>query len=275
MAIAVPARAQTAAVKDLAVKDIDPGVDRDETKDPPGTRRLSPGGKVWLDTKNKRVVMLAEICLREGQLEMFACLKGDEGARVDRRGTHEGVCRARGLDLAGSRARRGGAVRTRVQAGEGPTRRRHALLDRRERDAPSRQCARLGAEREDRQADDRVVGCLAAAASGPTNRTGQQFYKAEDGDFICISNFASAMLDVPVQSSQSNDALLFEALTDQIPPLGTKVSLVLTPHIDPAKRATAPAAKPANSRRQARDQVTSHQISGHETSDSASQIRNW
>ena len=40
-----------------------------------------------------------------------------------------------------------------------------------------------------------------------------------------------AMLDVPVESSQANSALLFEAFTDQIPPKGTLVTVVLTPRV--------------------------------------------
>jgi hypothetical protein len=37
------------------------------------------------------------------------------------------------------------------------------------------------------------------------------------------------MLDLPVESSQDNAQLLHEAFTDHIPPLGTRVRLVLTP----------------------------------------------
>ncbi|MEX0978835.1 MAG: YdjY domain-containing protein, partial [Pirellulales bacterium] len=54
-------------------------------------------------------------------------------------------------------------------------------------------------------------------------------YLAESGDFICVSNFPSAMLDLPVKSSQANESLLYEAFTDRIPPVGTRVRLVLTP----------------------------------------------
>ena len=57
--------------------------------------------------------------------------------------------------------------------------------------------------------------------------TGKQYYQAEGGDFICVSNFGTAALDIPVESSQSNDALEFEAFTERIPPLGTPVRLVL------------------------------------------------
>jgi hypothetical protein len=58
---------------------------------------------------------------------------------------------------------------------------------------------------------------------------GPKHYMAESGDFICVSNFPSAMLDLPVESSQANDALLFQAFTERIPPIGTRVRLVLTP----------------------------------------------
>ena len=37
------------------------------------------------------------------------------------------------------------------------------------------------------------------------------------------------MMDLPVPSSQSNDALLYHAFTEKIPPIGTRVRMVLTP----------------------------------------------
>jgi hypothetical protein len=61
-------------------------------------------------------------------------------------------------------------------------------------------------------------------------QTGRQFYHADwEGDLICVSNFPDAVLDVPVPSSDSNDALLFEAITERIPPVGTPVTLLLKP----------------------------------------------
>jgi hypothetical protein len=37
------------------------------------------------------------------------------------------------------------------------------------------------------------------------------------------------MLDLPIESSQANGELLFQAFTANIPPKGTKVRLVLIP----------------------------------------------
>jgi hypothetical protein len=62
--------------------------------------------------------------------------------------------------------------------------------------------------------------------------TGEKFYHADGGDFICLSNFSTATLDLPIESSQANDALLFSAFTERIPPRGTKVRLVLIPRLD-------------------------------------------
>jgi hypothetical protein len=61
---------------------------------------------------------------------------------------------------------------------------------------------------------------------------GTRHYQAEDGDLICVSNFATATLDLPIESSQSNAALMFDAFTDNIPPIGTRVRLVLIPKLD-------------------------------------------
>jgi type 1 glutamine amidotransferase len=41
------------------------------------------------------------------------------------------------------------------------------------------------------------------------------------------------MMDLPIESSQANDALSFEALTENIPPRGTPVRVFLTPQLKP------------------------------------------
>jgi hypothetical protein len=59
--------------------------------------------------------------------------------------------------------------------------------------------------------------------------TGEKRYLGEEGNLICVSNFPDAVLDIPVESSSANAALLFEAFTDRIPPVGTPVTIVLVP----------------------------------------------
>ena len=63
-------------------------------------------------------------------------------------------------------------------------------------------------------------------------QTGEQRYLAEGGDYICVANFASAMIDVAIPSSASDANRGFEANSDLIPPPGTPVLLKLQRAVD-------------------------------------------
>ena len=71
-------------------------------------------------------------------------------------------------------------------------------------------------------------------------KTGDRFYQAESGDLICVANFATATLDVASSSSATNDDLMFEAFTEHIPPIGTKVTIELIPVFEPAEKPIEP-----------------------------------
>lgn len=59
--------------------------------------------------------------------------------------------------------------------------------------------------------------------------TGEEYYLAESGDLICTANFVTAMIDVEQRSSATNETLEYEAYTERIPPIGTKVQIELSP----------------------------------------------
>jgi hypothetical protein len=69
--------------------------------------------------------------------------------------------------------------------------------------------------------------------------SGKEYYMAEAGDLICVSNFTTATLDVPMESTQSNEGLKFEANPDAVPALGTPVRVVLTPKLKDEKKPSA------------------------------------
>jgi biopolymer transport protein ExbD len=62
------------------------------------------------------------------------------------------------------------------------------------------------------------------------SRTGPDgaYWADADDTVVAVSNFESAVLDIALQSSQSVDFLMWEADTDAIPPVGTKVELIFT-----------------------------------------------
>ena len=58
---------------------------------------------------------------------------------------------------------------------------------------------------------------------------GTKVYYGDSGELVCLSNFSTATMDLPIKSSDSNDALLFEANPNAIPEIGTKVYVIFTP----------------------------------------------
>lgn len=78
-----------------------------------------------------------------------------------------------------------------------------------------------------RQMDAQWV--FAGSGFNTDSATGDKYYLAEGGDLICIANFATATIDLSIESSATNDGLMFEAYTERIPPVGTKVTIELIP----------------------------------------------
>lgn len=199
-------------------------------QDPPGCTRLSPKFNVWLDKPNKRLVMVGEVCQTAGPMEMFACLqRTKEHESIVAVPTEAFIVHA-GLVALG--AEPGGPVQFRPEYK--PPRGTEIGVSVYWSDA---QGGRRQARAQDWlmhvQTGQPLEHPWVFAGSGfwTDPLTKERHYQAEEGDFICISNFPSAMLDLPVESSASNAALLFEANPDKIPPKGTPVTLVLTPRL--------------------------------------------
>lgn len=195
---------------------------------PAGWRRLAPDAPVWLDEKHKRVIVDGEVCLREGFLEMFACLRGTK--------EHESLVSVPSkayvvhAALLAAGAEPGLPVKFRPEYRPPTGTEIDVYLVWRDREGKDH---RVRAQEwiKDVKTGKAMTLPFVFAGSGfwKDPETGKQHYEAESGDFICVANFPSAMLDVSGESSQSNEALSFEAFTERIPPLKTKVRLVLAP----------------------------------------------
>jgi len=84
------------------------------------------------------------------------------------------------------------------------------------------------------------------------DETKEKFYRAEDGDLICVANFGSATLDIATRSGNSADELMFEAWTERIPEIGTPVTIELVP-VNAEKASKKPSAEPVKSERSKSD----------------------
>jgi hypothetical protein len=201
---------------------------------PEGLVKLSEAHDIWIDKNRKAVVMDGEVTLREGQLEMFACPKGTK--------EHESIvvlnCLPEqahaGLLAVGAKPGSPVQFHPEYKAAAGQVVDVYVLW-KDERGAKRQARAQEWVKYTKTEKAMPYDWVFAGSGFWRDEETGQQHYKANGGDFICVSNFPTATLDLPVESSQANADLLFVAFTENIPPRGTKVRVVLIPR--PEKKA--------------------------------------
>ncbi|RMF45179.1 MAG: hypothetical protein D6753_00875 [Planctomycetota bacterium] len=206
--------------------------------EPPGMVRLHPHYRVWVDRDKKRVVVDGYVALTAGQLEMFACLAGTK--------EHESVVAVfskaqlvhAGLLAIG--AKQGTPVQWEPDF-KPPTGSEIQVFvlwkdpDGTKKHIDARKWVRqVGTE--DKTLETNWVFAGSSFWTDPD--TGKQIYLAESGDLICVSNFTTATLDIPMKSTQVNSGLMFAAFTERIPERGTPVRLVLQ-LLEPKKSADA------------------------------------
>jgi hypothetical protein len=197
----------------------------------PEAKKTLLGPNVFLEIqgKRRRVLISAEVCLRRGALELFLCRKESKEhesivhAEIDGRDVHAGLIAA-GAE-AGSPVRylpkfsppHGTPIKIGVEYEE-----KGKLVKRN-----AREWIKYSATGKDLDTDWVFAGSL--LVDDPLDTTKPKIYLANGGDMICVSNFEDAMLDLPINSSKDNAELSFEANTDRIPALGTKVVVTLEP----------------------------------------------
>lgn len=201
--------------------------------EPTNLTRVSKEEDLWIDPKRKIVVIGGEICLREGQLEMFACPKGTK--------EHESVvvvnCKPRFAHAAllAIGAKEGTPVKfdPEYKPATGIVVDIYVLW---KDEAGEKHKVRAQEWIRHVKTDKPMPHDWVFAGSGFwKDDTGKEQYYGDSGEFICVSNFSSATLDLPISSSGANSDLLFTAFTEKIPPRGTKVRLVLAPRFEAKK----------------------------------------
>ena len=228
----MPAAAQETKSKPAAAKPASIPADVEQVPPPPPNTwtRLSRNHDIWLDAKKKQVIIDGEVCLREGQLELFACLSGTK--------EHESVvslnCVAEqvhaGLLAIGAEQGTPVSFDPKYQPATGDVIDVYVTWTDEKGKAHTARAqdwvkyAKTGKAME-------FDWVFAGSSFWTDEESGKKHYQANAGDLICVSNFPSALLDLPVESSQANASLLFVAFTEHIPPRGTKVRVVLTPRI--------------------------------------------
>ncbi|MEX0937708.1 MAG: YdjY domain-containing protein [Pirellulales bacterium] len=237
---------------------------------PEGARRLVPEHDLWVDREKKRVYIDGRICLRRGQLEMFACPQGTkEHESIVAANTKAQVAHA-ALLLVGAKVGQPVQFSPEYVPASGTVIEVYVIW----KDAEGKQ-HRVPAQewiRNTRTKEPMKHNWVFAGSGFWTDETdGKRYYQAEAGDFICVSNFPSATLDLPVESTAANAGLLFEALTEKIPPLGAPVRLELVPKLPEDVKAEGAEAAPAES--DAVEKASADEPAGEPSADSADERR--
>lgn len=192
--------------------------------------RLDPERPIWVDAERRAVILIGRVCQRQCSLELFACVRNSK--------EHESVLSIAvppslvhaGLLAVGAEPGRPVQFYPEYVPAQGPEVDIRLIWKDEQgnvHQSPAQEWVR-----------NVQTG---RALEFPWIFTGSQMLKEEEGsdkeyyyadatgELICVSNFPSAVLDLPIRSSDSNEALMFEAFTERIPPLGTEVTLILTP----------------------------------------------
>jgi hypothetical protein len=195
-----------------------------------GLKKITKDHDVYLDLKRPAVVVDGEVCLREGALEMLACPKGTK--------EHESVislnCTAEEVHAAllaiGAKPGTPVTFAPEYTAATGPI---IDVLILWVDDKGERHKARGQEWVKHVKSGKELTFDWVFAGSGfwTDKETGKTHYQANAGDLICVSNFNTATMDLPVESSQANASLTFMAFTERIPEKGTKIRVVLIPRL--------------------------------------------
>ncbi len=219
------ANSQGPDAKQPAAKQVKPPPD-----DKAGLQRLSPESAVWLDKENKRLIVEGEVCLTRGLLEMFACPRDTK--------EHESIVAVQakayvihaGLLALGAKQGRPVQFDPEYVPATGARVDVHCFWTDDEGKQQQTQAQQWIRNVKTKKAME-YSWVFAGSDFWLDENTGKRHYLGDAGDLICVSNFPSATLDLPVKSPQDNANLFYEAFTESIPKRGTKVTLVLIPEL--------------------------------------------
>ena len=199
-------------------------------------KALLPDKTLYLETKpdkTMRVIVEAEVCLREGPLEVFLCKKNTKEHEAilrtapDARYLHAALIAAGGkpgspvqfvnqnTGEADYKKATGTPIKVTVHYRKGGQLHTH----------PAQEWIRDMKTKKPMAHDWVFAG--SRFMKNPDRPDDPPYYTANNGEVIAISNFVDSMLDLPVEISRDNVELNFVADTAKIPPLLSKVWVIL------------------------------------------------
>ena len=200
----------------------------DAPKAAPEVKRKQIGKDLFfeIDGDERRVIASAAVVLRQGQLEGLLCRKNTKeheyilATQADARQIHAA------LVVAGAKPGSPVQFQPKFKPAHGtPIKiRLQYQKDGKTITIPAQEWVRDVKTKKDLDIDWVFAG--SRLLPDPEDEKKPPFYLANQGDVICLCNMDTAMLDLPVASPTALADRNYEANTERIPPLETKVDVI-------------------------------------------------
>jgi hypothetical protein len=211
--------------------------------DPNSLQRLDATAPIWIDKKNRWVVLQGEVCSVGYPLEFFASYMTKAYESVVAVNATKPVAWIVHTGLLAVGAKQGHPARFDPKFSP-PTGTEIAIEVRwkdvsgKVQSTDARQWVRN--IRTKKALDTNWI--FAGSIFSTDQDTGKPYYAADRGDLICVLSSPTAMLDLPMFGYGAIEARSFEAFKEHIPPQGTPVTLLLKPILSAAPAAKEPPA---------------------------------
>jgi hypothetical protein len=217
--------------------------------DPKSLRQLQPREPVWVDPKNKQVVVMGETCVLTGEtgrsrgrlpLEFFATFSNKSYEAVVAVNVRPSIIHA-GLLIVGAKS----GHPAQFQPNFAPPTGTEIAIEVRWKDEHGKVRSAPAGDwiRNIKTKKSLNMNWVFAGSQLVTDETtGKQDYMADGGDMICVLSLPTAMLDLPLYGSRDPDSRLFEAFTERLPPAGTPVTILLKPILSATPKPAQPGA---------------------------------
>ena len=196
--------------------------------EPETLKKLDKKAPIWITKDRKFIALGGVLCLRDGPLEFFACRRNSK--------EHESIF---SLDipphlihasLLAIGARQGAPAKYDPEfvPPSGET----IEIEARWRDEKTRELRKVRAQElvlENESNKTMSSHWVFTGGLFSVDPDGKKYYLANvTGEVFGVSNFPGSVLDVPFESSSDNNSLCYSANARALPPVGTKVLLVLS-----------------------------------------------
>jgi hypothetical protein len=192
-------------------------------------KKLQPAQPVWIDAKQKRVILLGEVCQASYNLEFFATNPGREYEAVVVVRVVPSVVHA-GLLAVGAVPGRPAVLQPKFNPPSGTEIEIDVYWNDRE-GKRQRASAKDWIRNVKTKKSLEVNWVFGGSGFGVDAMTGKRTYLADGGELISVANVPIATLDLPLRSGSALEAREFEPFTERLPPKGTPVTLVLIPKL--------------------------------------------